>query len=138
MRHADVRSARRPWGLLIVITAALLAGVAALVLSVVNQLGLQDKREADELRRVAADVASCERGNILRRDVIAVGEAGEILIVDSVAAVLDELGAPQERLQRALRALEPALENHAELIADIELVNCPAVTPGADNEGNDP
>lgn len=140
MRHADVHRGERPAGLLAIIVAALVIGVAATVLSVVNLVAIGDEADTREAERLAADLAACERSNDLRRQTAAIGDADRQLLVDAVTDVLAVLGSrlEPERLEAVQQALEPALEAHRRVVDAIELIDCPASTPGADNGRGNP
>lgn len=131
MRDAERHRARRPTGLLVVIMSALLVGVLSTVLSIVALVRQGDAAEQREAERIAADLAACERGNELRGQMVALGEASELLVVDVLDAVLEVVGVDGERRAVIDEALEPALTRHAERVDDIdETVDCAAVTPG--------
>ena len=108
------------------IPALTLLAVVSLLLStysVVQYAQAQSQRETD---RVTADVASCERGNVLRAQVAALGAANNELIT----GILDVVLVTDAGL--TIRAdLEPLLDEYRSVIASIVLVDCQALTPGA-------
>lgn len=121
---------KKPKALIGVVIAAVVFGIAATVLGVANAVAIGNEADEREEDRIGADLAGCTRGNELRSDVIAVAQAGENLTREAAAAILDELGADPDELERALRAMAPAMAEHRAVVDDIELVDCQAVTPG--------
>jgi len=103
--------------------------VVALAAAAFAVFGVLAQDEARERDRVAADLAACERGNRLRVQVIALGEADQ----DMVTGILDVvLPAGQSIRVDEIRAeLQPILNRHQARIDDIQLTDCNAVTRGA-------
>lgn len=106
-----------------VLTVIALAGAAYAVFGV---LAVDEQRERD---RIEADLASCERGNRLRLQVIALGEAGQDM-VEGILDIVLPLGA-SARVDEIRSQLEPVLSRHQARIDDIQLTHCQAVTPGS-------
>ena len=116
-----------------------LSGVALASLvgtMVLFSLFITDQR-SERSNRINADVTACERGNRLRSQVIAVGDANEEMLQGVVDVVLPRDSVNGERAQRIREiraALEPVFDRHRDAIDDIELIDCQAVTPGAPQE----
>lgn len=112
-----------------VLTVLALAAAAFAVFGVLAQ---DDARERD---RIAVDLAACDRVNILRRQVIELGEANETAITSILdIAIPEPSGDDPARDARiaALRAeLAPVLADLDAVGAQIELTDCTAVTRGA-------
>lgn len=120
----------RPRLLLAVLSAAIFVAVAALGLSVRNAF---DQTRAERLRerdRIAADIAGCERGNDLRRQIISIAIAQEQLVVGILDEVFLEVDDPtvvaelEQRLEHRFDAYERAVEQ-------IQITDCVVAVPGA-------
>ena len=119
-----------PWliPVLSVLTVAALAASAWAVFGVLEQ---DHQREQD---RIAADVTACERGNILRGQVIAVGDANEELVQGIIDVVLPPdvvNGDRAERISEIRAALAPLFAQHRDAVDDISLTDCQNAVPGA-------
>lgn len=126
--------AHRPRGLLGFLTLTVAIGLVALVLSVQNAVAIDDQAEQRELERIAQDVASCERGNVLRQQIIDGLQAND----DLVSGILDTFFGPAEQDPeraeriRMLRAeLGPAFADYRAITSEIQLVNCRTAIKGA-------
>lgn len=126
--------ADRPKGLLGFLTVAIVFGLIALVLSVQNAVALDNQAEQREQDRIAQDVASCERGNILRQQIIDGNRASD----DLVSGILDTfLGPASQSPDRAMRVAElreqlrPKFDRYREITGAIQLVNCRTAIKGA-------
>ena len=118
-----------PW-LIPVLSVLTVAALAASAWAVFGVLGADEQRDRDRIR---ADLTGCERGNKLRAQVIAVGNANEEMLQGVVDVVLPADSVNGERAQRIREiraALQPVFDRHRDAVDDIELVNCLAVTPG--------
>jgi hypothetical protein len=107
-----------------VLTVIALAGAAYAVFGV---LAVDERQERD---RIAADVASCTRGNTLRVQVRAIGAADQEMIEGILDVVLPASGHPTVDQIRA--DLQPVLARHRATVEDIELTDCASVTPGGE------
>ena len=98
------------------------------VTSVVRQA---DQREKD---RVAAGVEACERGNVLRHQIITIGRADASLVRDVIDA-RNQVGAvtPADQIELAI-LIAAAFDRQRAAVDEIVQVNCPAVVPGATKE----
>lgn len=105
-----------------VLTVIALAGAAFSVFGVLAQ---DDARERD---RIESDLASCERGNRLRVQVRAIGEADQ----EMIEGILDVVLPPGRtaRVDEIRAELEPVLDRHRATVEQVELIDCAAVTPG--------
>lgn len=100
--------------------------LAAAAFAVFGVLANDAQREQD---RVSSDMASCTRGNLLRSQVRDIGAADQAMIQNILDVVL-----PANRDQRAadMRSqLEPILAEHERAVAQIKLVDCQELVPGA-------
>ncbi len=120
---------RRVWAsprLIPVLSVLTVIALAAAAFAVFGVLAQDDARERD---RVATDLAACERGNTLRLQVVALGDADQDMVSGVLDVVLPVGRSPQVDQIRA--DLEPILARHQARIDDIELVDCSQVTAGA-------
>lgn len=106
-----------------VLTVIALAGAAFAVFGV---LAADDARERD---RIAADLAGCTRGNVLRLQVVAIGDANQEML-EGVLDVVLPIGRTQ-RVDDIRAELEPVLAEHRARIDDIELTDCAEAVHGA-------
>ena len=119
-----------PWSLKLVIGIALLVSVGATVLGVINAESIAREADRREIERVAADLSGCERGNTLRRQVVAIGRANE----DLVDGILDVFlgGARDQDAAGDLRdRLAPVFADHRTAIEAIELTDCQSSVAGS-------
>jgi hypothetical protein len=122
-------SHQRPRGLLALLTAALVVGIVALVLSFQNAVDLNrqaDQRNAD---RIASDLAACRRGNTFRQQVIDVGDASDAAIRQILDRIFATTTSPEAAALR--RQLDVPLAQLRTTIASIHLTDCRAAVPGA-------
>lgn len=105
-----------------VMTVVALAGAAFAVFGVLAQ---DQARERD---RLAADLASCERGNVLRLQVRALGEADQNLVTGILDIVLPSGSEPRVDVLRD--QLTPVLAEHQATIEDIVAVDCQQLVHG--------
>jgi hypothetical protein len=105
-----------------VLTVIALVGAAWSVFGVLAQ---DDARERD---RVESDLAGCDRGNRLRLQVIALGEADQEMVAEILDIVLPT--GRNVRIDEVRAQLQPVLDEHQAAIDDIELIDCERVTPG--------
>lgn len=107
-------------------------GLGLAAFAVFGVLAQDDAREHD---RIATDLAACDRVNVLRTQVIELGEANQTAITSILdIAIPAPTGTDPERDARltALRAeLAPVLADLDAVGAQIELTDCTAVTAGA-------
>lgn len=108
--------------LLSVMTVVALAAAAFAVFGVLAQ------DEARERDRVASDLGACSRGNTLRLQVVALGEADQDMVGSILDIVLPIGVSPQ--IDEIRGELAPVLAEHRAAIDDIELIDCASVTPG--------
>jgi hypothetical protein len=115
----------------------ILTGVASIALflssfAVVKYTQTQSQRESD---RVRSDVEGCERGNVLRGQIIELGQASE----DLITGILDVLTgsnpnpteAQQARVEAFRGALAPLFVKYESKLAQVTLTDCDARVPGA-------
>lgn len=107
-------------GLFVVVTFALATAALA------GTIAQAQQREDD---RVTADLASCNRGNLLRGQVVLIGQADQEMVRGVLDVVLPE--DRDERTRQIRAELAPILADHAEAVAEIQLVNCDELVPGA-------
>lgn len=119
---------RRAWEsprllpILSVMTVLALAGAAFAVFGVLAQ---DNARERD---RIASDIAGCERGNVLRLQVRALGEADQDLVTGILDIVLPAGREPS--VDRLREQLTPVLVEHQATIEDIVQVDCRSLVLG--------
>lgn len=87
----------------------------------------QDQRREDD--RVAADLAGCVRGNVLRGQVRDIGEADQAMVQGVIDVVLPAGGSA--RIDQIRAQLAPILNEHAAAVAEVALTNCAKAVPGA-------
>lgn len=122
MPRTNPRHPQRPTGLLVFLTGAVIIGVLALGLSVMNAVALSDQAADREAERIEADVEACERANRLRGQFVDIARAQRQLVVEILEARLDV--DPVDEFADAFTIYDRQ-------VAAIELVDCDAVTPGA-------
>lgn len=113
-----------------VLSVLTVIALAAAAFAVFGVLAQDNARERD---RVAADIQACTRGNVLRGQVIEVGNANEQLVRGIIDVVLPEGSASPERAARVAEvraALEPLFDRHRLAVDDIQLTDCRAAVPG--------
>jgi hypothetical protein len=108
-----------------------LSGVAilSLIMStyvVVRFAQSQSERERD---RIESDYTGCERGNVLRGQVVELGEGVEDALYGVLSTVLDRVNPTTADELRAEFA--PTLERLDAVVHDIEIIDCRSVVPGA-------
>ena len=98
------------------------------VISVVRQA---DQREKD---RVVAGVEACERANVLRHQVVAVGRADASLVREVIDS-RNKVGAvsPVDQIELAI-LIDAAFDRQREAVDEILQIDCLAVVPGATKE----
>jgi hypothetical protein len=123
---------RRPPAFLLAMTVL---AIGSLGLGVVNQVGQQSLETAREEDRIASDLSGCARGNVFRQQVIDLGRATDVMIT----AILDATfstneGTSPERaayVEQFRERLEEPVAVFRGVVDDIHLIDCQAVTPGA-------
>lgn len=127
---------RRTWDsprllpVLSVLTVIALAGAAFAVFGVLAQEG------ALERDRIAADLASCERGNRLRLEVVAIGDASQDML-EGILDVVLPIGTTA-RVDQIRADLAPVMAEHEARVSAIQLVDCADVTRGAPGPTDEP
>ena len=119
---------RRLWEspkLIPVLSVLTVVALAAAAFAVFGVLAQDEARERD---RIASDLAGCERGNRLRLQVRALGEADQDMLEGVIDVVLPV--GTSERVDQIRADLDPILDHHQARIDAIELIDCEAVTPG--------
>lgn len=119
---------KQPRGLMAFLTVAVLLGIVALGLSILNALALSAESDVRESERIAADLTACERGNRIRQQVAGIAMANRELIDGIIDVVL--AGRP-DRHQELEGDLASVFARYEDTVAGIDLVDCDAVTPGA-------
>lgn len=118
----------RPRGLMAFLSIAVLLGVIALGLSIINAIALSAESDVRENERIAADLTSCERGNKIRQQVADIAGANR----DLIDGIIDVVLADRPERHAELEAdLAPVFERYGATVAGIDLVDCADVTPGA-------
>lgn len=121
----------RPRVFQLIVGVALLIGVGALVMSVINAFGLEAESDQRQMERVAADVQACERGNVFRKQVIDLAEATEVMVSGILDDVFDNpLSPTRATLQSRIEAFEA-------IASTIQLTDCVSAVPGATEEENE-
>jgi hypothetical protein len=123
------RHAHRPKGLLTVLTIAVVVGIVSLILSVQNAL---DQREASNQRerdRIESDLASCQRGNVFRQQVIDLGSASDTTMTQILDTIFASTTRPEA--QELRRQLDVPLVDFRTTVRSIHLIDCQAAVPGA-------
>lgn len=118
-----------PLGLSIFIYFSLLCGLVALPISIANAIDSRTVAAQASEDRVAADLASCERGNDIRArqiETIESTSAGFAVAEASLAGILGNAATVQLHA-----ALGPVLADLATARAGIHLIDCRALVPGA-------
>lgn len=119
----------RPLKLAAAFVLAMLWGLALTGAAFRSALVDQQQADAREDDRVAADIASCERGNLARENIRKMGEANEALIRDILDSVFS--GAQDKDAAAALLAtLEPLFTDYEKVVAEFQPVDCQALVPG--------
>lgn len=124
-----MRLLRRVWDsprLIPVLSVLTVIALAAAAFAVFGVLAGDRERERD---RIAVDAAACERGNVLRVQVVDIGNANEELVEGVVDVVLSFV-SNVETVDGIRRQIEPVLEQHRMAVDAIELVDCRRVVPG--------
>lgn len=114
-----------------VLSILTVVALAAAAFAVFGVLAQDDARERD---RIAADMTACNRGNVLRAQVIEVGNANEDLvhgIIDVVLPAGTVNGERARRVNEIRAALEPLFARHRVAVDDIQLTDCRAAVPGS-------
>lgn len=127
---------RRLWDsprLIPVLSVMTVVALAAAAFAVFGVLAQDDKREQD---RIEADLASCDRGNVLRLQVVALGEADQAMM-NGILDVVLPVGS-SAHVDDIRRQLDPVLNRYQARVDDIELVDCDAVTNGAATTTEEP
>lgn len=117
-----------------VLAPATVLALAAAAWAVFGVLAVDQQQERD---RISADLAACERGNVLRLQVIAIGGAGQDMVQGVLDIVLPE--GTSERVDQIRQDLQPILARHQGRVDEIKLTDCSTVVPGArptTTEGN--
>ena len=111
-----------------------LAAVVSLFLSTGAVIGVVRQADQRERDRVAAGVDACERGNVLRHQVVAIGRADASLVREVIGA-RNQVGAvtPADQIELAI-LIAAAFDRQRAAVDEIVQVNCPAVVPGATKE----
>lgn len=122
---------RPPRFLMGVLIVALLFGVGATVLSILNAVNIDEVNDAREVERIASDLSSCERGNVGRQSDIDIAMATENLI-RKILAVTFAAAGDRPAIAALEAQLEPIFDEHRQAVARIEIIDCRAVVPGAD------
>lgn len=118
----------RPRVFQLIVGVALLFGVGALVMSVINAVGLEKESDQRQMERIAADVQACERGNTLRQQVVDLAEATEVMVSGILDDVFDNPRSPtRATLQSRIEAFEA-------IASTIKLTDCASAVPGADEK----
>lgn len=87
----------------------------------------QDQQIEDD--RIAADIASCERGNVGRQSDIDVAMATEDLIEGILGVVFARASNPNLATEIGTE-LEPLFNEHREIVGRIRIIDCETVVPG--------
>lgn len=120
--HTQPKPPRMLMGVLIV---ALVIGIGATVLSVANAFAISNESNQREQERLAADIAGCERGNIVRADQRELGY-GVLAMVDGIlTSMLERVDVTTATSLRS--ELTPTFDRFARIIESIEPVDCRAV-----------
>lgn len=123
-------SHQRPRGLLAFMSIAVAIGMIALGLSVQNAIALGNEADQREAVRIEADILGCERGNVLRHQVIDLAEANEALVQGVLDVVFSAI-SNADTVDRLRDGLAPVFAEHHTAITAIELTDCPASVPGS-------
>lgn len=108
------------------LAAAVVLALGLAGFGVVHTLAQDERREDD---RIAADLASCIRGNVLRTQVQDIGEADQAMVQGVIDVVLP--AGQSARVDDIRARLAPILDNHARAVAEVALTECEKTVPGA-------
>lgn len=109
-----------------------IVAVAALMLASFTVVQFIRAEAQDDRDRLDADLASCERGNVSRLGIRAMGEAN----ADLVARILEVSFAgadTQEEIEQVNRfrvQIQPLFDDYAEIVDQFQAVDCEALVPG--------
>lgn len=129
--RTDHTTPRPPRFLMSIIGAALVIGIAATLLSVANAFAIGRESDEREFERIQADVSACDRGNVIRRQIVDQSVAAEDLIEGILEQVFVNV-RDQDLVAALKQRLQPLFDQHREAIDAVEIVDCEAVIPGAD------
>ena len=107
-----------------------LVSVVAFALAVFGVVKVLAEDDARERERIASDLASCLRGNVLRSQVRDIGQADQAMVQGILDVVFPEdVGSP--RITDIRARLAPILNEHALAVAEVALTDCEKAVPGA-------
>lgn len=122
---------RRPPLFLLAMTAL---AIGSLGLGVYNQLEQQEIQTQRNDDRIAADLQSCERGNVFRQQIIDIGTANDEMISTILDTIFQNSASTPER-QSAVAALRRQLDEpiskYRSTVAAIVITDCERAVPGA-------
>lgn len=120
----------KPRGLLIFLSLATLIGLVALILSIQNAFDVSRADRQRERDRISADQRACERGNDLRRQIVTIAVAQELLVEGILEEIFAEVDSPD--VVSALRTdLAPLFDAYEVALEAVEITDCAAAVPGA-------